>query len=52
VTTDRRKELETSVALGETSLWIHSLAEEAEIREEVTQLVRVLNTKSPGTMAL
>jgi hypothetical protein len=33
VTTGDRKELEASAALGETSLWIHSLAEEAESEE-------------------
>jgi hypothetical protein len=30
MTADDRKELEASAALGETALWIHSLAEEAE----------------------
>ena len=41
----RREELEASVALGETSLWIYALAEEAESLEDLSRLAQVLSTE-------
>jgi len=39
-----RNELEASASLGETSLWIEALAEEAESREEGSGRTRPLST--------
>ena len=39
----RKKELEAAVALGETSLWIFALAEEAADLSEISHLTRVLS---------
>jgi hypothetical protein len=41
---DKQKELEASASLGETSLWIEALAEDAD-EDEVANLARVLNAE-------
>jgi hypothetical protein len=48
---EARKELEASAALGETSLWIQALAEEAESEEELTHLAQVLSTEVGAFLA-
>ena len=51
MTDDKRRELEASASLGETSLWIEALAEDATDEQEVMHLARILNTEIEAFLA-